>query len=110
MPILRPGDVVTIDLGEPVGKEAIAVIAPGAGSGESFLAWDVSQYVAQSSEGGHSDFAPADQRQIRSVEYMLNLFDHVSFGNASVVESGFRTSTVRSRQSSGFRESREWSS
>ncbi len=79
VPILRPSDVVTINSGKPVPKGAIAVIAPGTGLGESFLTWDGSHYLAHSSEGGHSDFAPSDERQIRLLEYMLKLFDHVSF-------------------------------
>jgi glucokinase len=79
VPILRPSDVVTINIGEPVRKGAVAVIAPGTGLGESFLTWDGSHHVAHSSEGGHSDFAPTDERQIRLLEYMLKQFDHVSF-------------------------------
>jgi len=79
VPILRPSDVRTINVGAPVSKGAIAVIAPGTGLGESFLTWDGSRYVAHSSEGGHSDFAPTDRRQIRLLEYMLKKFDHVSF-------------------------------
>ena len=78
VPILRPSDVHTINAGVPVPKGAIAVIAPGTGLGESFLTWDGSRYVAHSSEGGHSDFAPTDTRQIRLLEYMFKKFDHVS--------------------------------
>ena len=78
VPILRPSDVETINNGEPVSKGAIGVIAPGTGLGESFLTWDGSRYLAHGSEGGHSDFAPTDERQIRLLEYMLKLFDHVS--------------------------------
>ena len=79
VPILRPSDVQTINSGEPVPKGAIAVIAPGTGLGESFLTWDGSGYLPHSSEGGHADFAPTDERQIRLLEYMLKKFDHVSF-------------------------------
>jgi len=79
VPILRPSDVQTINAGVPVPRGAIAVIAPGTGLGESFLTWDGSRYLAHSSEGGHSDFAPTDARQIRLLEYMLKKFDHVSF-------------------------------
>lgn len=79
VPILRPSDVCTINTGEPVPKGTIAVIAPGTGLGESFLTWDGSRYQAHSSEGGHSDFAPTDARQIRLLEYMFKKFDHVSF-------------------------------
>jgi glucokinase len=77
VPVLRPVDIVTLNEGEPVLNGAIAVIAPGTGLGESFLTWNGSHYVAHSSEGGHSDFAPTDSRQIRLLEYLLQRFDHV---------------------------------
>jgi glucokinase len=79
IPILRPSDVVTISPGEPAYKGAIAVIAPGTGLGESYLTWEETRYIAHSSEGGHADFAPTDDRQIRLLEYMFKTFDHVSF-------------------------------
>lgn len=79
VPILRPSDVQTINAGEPIRRGAIAVIAPGTGLGESFLSWEGTRYVAHSSEGGHCDFAPVDDRQIRLLEYMFKIFDHVSF-------------------------------
>jgi glucokinase len=79
VPILRPSDVETINRGEPVPRGAIGVIAPGTGLGESFLTWDGSRYLPHSSEGGHADFAPTDERQIRLLEYLLKKFDHVSF-------------------------------
>jgi glucokinase len=77
VPVLRAADTQTLNEGEPVPKAPIAIIAPGTGLGESFLTWDGSQYVAHSSEGGHSDFAPTDKRQIRLLEYLLKRFDHV---------------------------------
>jgi glucokinase len=46
--------------------------------GESFLTWNGSQYVAHSSEGGHSDFAPTDERQIGLLQYLLRRVDHVA--------------------------------
>ena len=79
VPILRPSDVETLNAGEPVPEGAIGVIAPGTGLGESFLTWDGSHYRAHGSEGGHSDFAPTGERQIRLLQYMLKRFDHVSF-------------------------------
>ncbi|HSS97015.1 MAG TPA: glucokinase [Terriglobales bacterium] len=77
VPALRPQDMVTINKGEPVEHGSIAVIAPGTGLGESFLTWDGSQYVSHGSEGGHSDFAPTDERQIRLLQYLLPRFGHV---------------------------------
>ena len=78
IPTLRLSDVQTLNRGEPVSKGAIGVVAPGTGLGESFLTWDGIRYVAHSSEGGHSDFAPTGKRQLRLLEYLLESFEHVS--------------------------------
>jgi glucokinase len=78
IPILRESDMRALNVGRPVPRGAIGVIAPGTGLGESFGAWDGSQYVAHSSEGGHADFAPADERQIGLLRHMLKQLDHVS--------------------------------
>jgi len=77
VPALRTEDVVTINKGEPVARGPIAIIAPGTGLGESFLTWDGSEYIAHGSEGGHSDFAPTDDRQIRLLKYLRPRFGHV---------------------------------
>jgi glucokinase len=77
VPVLRAIDLVTLNEGQAVPKGTIAVIAPGTGLGESFLTWDGSQYLAHSSEGGHSDFAPTNQRQIHLLEYLIQRFEHV---------------------------------
>lgn len=77
VPVLRSEDMITLNQGEPVPHGPIAIIAPGTGLGESFLTWDGSLYQAHSSEGGHSDFAPTDKRQIRLLEFLLKRFDHV---------------------------------
>jgi len=78
VPILRPDDVSTLNVGQAVPGGAIAVVAPGTGLGESFLTWDGSRYVSHGSEGGHADFAPTDERQIGLLRYMFKHFDHVS--------------------------------
>ena len=77
VPVLRPMDLITLNQGEPVATGTIAVIAPGTGLGESFLTWDGYQYQAHSSEGGHSNFAPSDERQIHLLRYLLPRFGHV---------------------------------
>jgi len=78
VPVLQGADLVTLNEGQPIATGPIAVIAPGTGLGESFLTWDGSKYLAHSSEGGHSDFAPTDARQIHLLEYLLRRFDHVA--------------------------------
>src|SRR5262245_21216628 len=78
IPTLRPNDLRTLNSGQPVPRAPIGVIAPGTGMGESFLTWSGSKYEAHGSEGGHSDFAPSDERQIGLLRYLLKRFDHVS--------------------------------
>jgi glucokinase len=76
--ILQDTDTETLNPGEAVPGGTIAVIAPGTGLGESYLTWEGSRYVAHSSEGGHSDFAPTDELQIGLLRYMQKIYDHVS--------------------------------
>src|SRR5215471_2458837 len=78
IPILRPSDVLTLNAGQAVPHGAIGVVAPGTGLGESFLTWDGSKYVPHGSEGGHSDFAPTDERQIGLLRYVLERFGHAA--------------------------------
>jgi glucokinase len=77
VPVLQAADRVTLNQGEPVTQGPIAVIAPGTGLGESFLTWNGSRYVAHSSEGGHCDFGPGDERQIQLLRYLQQRFGHV---------------------------------
>ncbi len=77
VPVLRAADLLTLNQGVAVKNGSIAIIAPGTGLGESFLTWDGSRYLAHSSEGGHSDFAPTDERQIRLLKHLLKRFDQV---------------------------------
>ena len=79
VPGLRPGDVETLSTGAPVTQANIAVFAPGTGLGEAFLTWEGGEYRAHSSEGGHADFAPTDDTQIRLLEFMRQRFEHVSY-------------------------------
>ncbi|HXA53203.1 MAG TPA: glucokinase, partial [Candidatus Acidoferrum sp.] len=76
---LRPQDVDTLSPGKPVERANMAVFAPGTGLGEAFLTWEVDGYRAHGSEGGHCDFAPADDLQIRLLGFMRQRFDHVSY-------------------------------
>lgn len=79
VPELRPADIETLSPGEPAERANIAVLAPGTGLGEAFLTWEGGPYRAHSSEGGHADFAPADDIQVRLLKFMRRRFDHVSY-------------------------------
>jgi glucokinase len=79
VPELRSQDLETLSSGKPVERANIGVIAPGTGLGEAFLTWEDGKYRAHGSEGGHSDFAPTDDIQIRLLKFMRVRFDHVSY-------------------------------
>jgi glucokinase len=79
VPGLRPEDVEMLSAGQPVERANIAVLAPGTGLGEAFLTWEGGEYRAHSSEGGHGDFAPTDETQMRLLAFMRQRFDHVSY-------------------------------
>lgn len=79
IPLLGAGDLHTLNDREPHPGGAIAVVAPGTGLGEAYLTWDGSRYEAQPSEGGHTDFAPADALQIGLLRYLQEMHGHVSW-------------------------------
>jgi glucokinase len=56
-----------------------AVIAPGTGLGEAGLFWDGSKHQIFASEGGHADFAPQGDLQIRLLQFLAARYGHVSF-------------------------------
>jgi glucokinase len=74
-----------------VANGPIAIIAPGTGLGEWPMTWNGSEYIAHGSEGGHSDFAPNDERQIRLLHYLLPGFGQVGVER---VCSGFGTPNI----------------
>ena len=69
---LRPKDLVTLQRGVAVKHGNRAIIAPGTGLGEAGLVFDPrsNDYRAYASEGGHSDFAPTDDRQIALMSFI----------------------------------------
>jgi glucokinase len=60
-----------------VGNQA--VIAPGTGLGEAGLFWDGSKHQIFASEGGHTDFAPRGDLQIRLLQFLAARHGHVSY-------------------------------
>jgi glucokinase len=57
----------------------VAVIAAGTGLGEAMLYWDGERYHPIASEGGHADFAPQSDLEVRLLVYLQREFGHVSY-------------------------------
>jgi glucokinase len=64
-------------VGRSAGNQA--VIAPGTGLGEAGLFWDGHRHQIFACEGGHSDFAPQGELQIKLLEFLGNRYGHVSY-------------------------------
>jgi glucokinase len=57
----------------------IAILAAGTGLGEAGLFFDGAHYHPFATEGGHSDFAPRNQRDIAMLYFLLQRHEHVSW-------------------------------
>ena len=79
IPLLGEADLHVLNKGQPSEHGPMAIIAPGTGLGEAYLTWDGSRYRAHASEGGHSDFAPRDLKEMALLEYLLGRYEHVSY-------------------------------
>ncbi|MDD5403612.1 MAG: glucokinase [Sulfuricella sp.] len=75
---LHPDDLATLQAGEEESHGTRAVLGAGTGLGEGILLWQGNHYQALPSEGGHVDFAPADDDQIGLLRHLQRLFGHVS--------------------------------
>lgn len=79
VPHLLPDELRTLNAGRPEPHATIAVIAPGTGLGEAFLTWDGTRHRAYPSEGGHTDFAPRNARELELLRFLLGRFEHISY-------------------------------
>ncbi len=81
--VLALGSADSIELNpnahiNPVGNRA--VIAAGTGLGEAIMYWDGAHFHPFATEGGHSDFAPADQQQHDLLCWLRSRWgEHVSY-------------------------------
>jgi len=79
VPLLKAEDLHCLNKGEPIHGGTKAVIAPGTGLGEAFLTWDGARYRAHASEGGHTDFGPANPLEDNLLQHLRDQGGHVSY-------------------------------
>tara|TARA_B100000315_G_scaffold246593_1_gene274077 strand:- start:15043 stop:16020 length:978 start_codon:yes stop_codon:yes gene_type:complete len=77
--LLQKKDLLTLNEGNanPIGNRAL--IAAGTGLGQAFIFYDGHRYRPSASEGGHCDFSPETDEEIRLLQFLRNQFDHVSW-------------------------------
>ena len=76
--LLQSQDLLLLHAGES-RKGNVALIAAGTGLGEAGLFWDGKKHCPFACEGGHTDFAPRDDREIDLLLYMKKIYGHVSY-------------------------------
>jgi glucokinase len=67
---LKSEDIVTLQQGVEKPQGTRVIIGAGTGLGQAFLIWQADHYEVAASEGGHSDFSPADDDQIELLRYL----------------------------------------
>ncbi len=89
VPHLMPEDLYVLHEGEQPAdsgsggsekrESVIGVLAPGTGLGEAFVYTTAGQRYIMASEGGHTDFAPANEEEVNLFQYLMSKHDHVSY-------------------------------
>ncbi len=76
---LRPADLAVLNDGVPDPEGNVAVISAGTGLGEAGLIWDGARRRVFASEGGHTDFGPRTEEQVRLLQFLAAEYEHVSY-------------------------------
>jgi glucokinase len=79
LPRLRPSQRRQVGGGAPREASVTGLIGSGSGLGVSGLIPANDGWIALGTEGGHSSFAPRDEREILILRHALERFPHVSF-------------------------------
>jgi glucokinase len=78
LPGFKPDDLLQIGGGKPQPHAVAGVLGPGTGLGVSGVIPTVDGFVTLGSEGGHVNFAPADEREFAILQYAWGEWPHVS--------------------------------
>lgn len=76
--VLNEDEFYILNRGE-ARKGNACLISAGTGLGEAGLYWDDKALHPFATEGGHSDFAPADKLQCELLHYLQGTYGHVSY-------------------------------
>ncbi|GAC1436278.1 MAG: glucokinase [Thermoanaerobaculia bacterium] len=79
VPLLQPEDLVSLQTGNRDRTAPIAILGAGTGLGEAMVTFDRGEWIVIPSEGGHADFAPQDEEQIRLLAALAKKYGHVSW-------------------------------
>jgi glucokinase len=78
LPGFKPDDLLQVGGGAPAAHAVAGVLGPGTGLGVSGVIPTIDGFVTLGSEGGHMNFAPADEREFAILQYAWREWPHVS--------------------------------
>lgn len=79
VPLLNKEQKVQIGSGDVVQGQPISICGPGTGLGVANVVNVNKQWVSLGGEGGHVDFAPTDEIEIKILNFLLTKYKHVSY-------------------------------
>ncbi len=79
VPLLESADLVSLQEGKRDRTAPIAILGAGTGLGEAIVTRHRHEWVVIPSEGGHADFAPQDEEQMRLLAALQKKYGHVSW-------------------------------
>jgi glucokinase len=78
VPLLNSRELYAVNRTKVRKDHNIAVIAPGTGLGQALLIFQDGKFIPVSSEGGHADFSPNSEAEVKLWYYLHKRFGHVS--------------------------------
>lgn len=78
IPTLPPDQILQVGAGKAAAHSVVGVLGPGTGLGVSGVIPTIDGFVTLGSEGGHMNFAPADEREFAILQYAWREWPHVS--------------------------------
>ena len=79
VPTLTDNQKVKIGSGSVVENKPISICGPGTGLGVANVVNVNGQWISLGGEGGHVDFAPTDETEIKILNFLLKKYKHVSY-------------------------------
>lgn len=79
VPALTIDQKVQIGSGKVVPNKPISICGPGTGLGVANVVYVNNQWFSLGGEGGHVDFAPTDELEIKILNFLLKKYKHVSY-------------------------------
>lgn len=78
IPLLNKDEFFPLNQAGSIKNQNLALIAPGTGLGKAMLIYQNGRYLPVPSEGGHADFAPNNEAEMKLWRYLHQHYGHVS--------------------------------